>query len=177
MPRFRLQAYSWKGLLLWSRDKIRQICLCQNRKTCFSGSPRILWGYVTCSIGLADDFGGDEDHDNHEHDKTNRDDDDNGTWCFPRILCRCVPPNWPWKRCWIGGHGGPWWSLVVLGQRWTCSAAISPPWHTFWTLDQVTIASFASNSVILCLCALVDGNRIWLIVRGRCRVPPPPLLC
>ena len=55
------------------------MCLCQNRKTCFSGSPRILWGYVTCSIGLDDDFGGDEDHDNHEHDKTNRDDDDNGT--------------------------------------------------------------------------------------------------
>ena len=46
----------------------------------------------------------------------------------------------------------------------------------------MTIASFSSKwcdpvpvSAFVCLCALLAGNR--RIVRGRCRVPPPPLHC
>ena len=72
--------------------------------------------------------------------------------------------------------------MVVLGGPWATVDLLSRHLSTlthFSTLDQVTIASFASNSVTLCLCALLDGDRgrIRLIVRGRCRVPPPPLHC
>ena len=71
--------------------------------------------------------------------------------------------------------------MVVLGGPWATVDLLSRHLSTlthFSTLDHVTIASFASNSLILCLCLPVClACWIRLIVRGRCRVPPPPLPC